>query len=188
MSALRVRMLGSVVPAWAIIDICTAWAWWVLMSRRKPASGLVSPGTPAVRVARKVPPAPRRRPAMSSAASQATPKRKSRGGAGTAVSAAPGDVVTLMSAVLRCGAHRGDAVGAGRSGLDRGVLPERLDELVDPRVVDRVDLELVAPRLQGHILVEVGDRAHQGVGLALDLALQLGDLVGRQALLVRQPD
>ena len=39
----------------AIIDISTAWAWWVLMSRRKPASADVSPGTPARRCDERLP-------------------------------------------------------------------------------------------------------------------------------------
>jgi hypothetical protein len=105
MSAERLTIAGSVEFAWAIIAMDTACAWWVDMSRRKPASALVSPGVVA-RVARNAPPAPSSRPATSSAASQATPKRISRRcgapSTGAAVSVAPVPVERAISPPAEC--------------------------------------------------------------------------------------
>ena len=74
--------------------------------------------------------------------------------------------------------------GAARPRLGVLVLvaAQRLDELVDPRVVRVRQLQLVAPRLQRDRLVEAGVGRHQAVRLPVDLRAQrlqrvTGDLV-----------
>src|SRR5437016_3423209 len=61
----------------------------------------------------------------------------------------------VLAEVVRRGARLGDdvALRARGAGLEAGVLPQRLDELVDATVVGVVDLELEAPRLQRDRLV-----------------------------------
>src|SRR5262249_60985377 len=54
MSPPSVRTSGRVAFWYAIMPISTAWAWWVDMSRAKPASAESSPGVPG-RVSRPAP-------------------------------------------------------------------------------------------------------------------------------------
>src|SRR4051794_20419670 len=113
----------------------------------------------------------------------------------------PRPIRWIRSSLARGGGHvgLGAAAGGHRTGggvaaradgarFHRGVQAEVLDERVDPRVVDVVELELVAPDLQRDVVVEADDGRHQHVVLALDLLLERVDLVGRQALLVGHPD
>src|SRR4051812_42399047 len=67
----------------------------------------------------------------------------------------------VLAQVVGHGAGFGDdvAAGAGGAGLEAGVLAQRLDEVVDPAVAGVVDLQLVAPGLDGDRLVQVRVRA-----------------------------
>src|SRR5258705_5379321 len=95
----------------------------------------------------------------------------------------------VLAEVTRRGAGLGDdvAAGAGGAGLEAGVLPQRLDELVDPLVAGVVDLELEAPRLHGDRLVPARGRAPEHVFVAAALLGRLLRRVCREGRDVREP-
>ena len=137
------------------MPISTAWAWWLDMSRAKPASAECSPGSVSRGVSH-----PAAYP-MSTHATAATTASDDLAVASPLVSQraqrsyCPGGRSSGVSDGV------GDAAAAAAPRLLGGVLPQRVDELVDPPVVGVVDLELVAPRLQRDRLVQARVRAHQ---------------------------
>src|SRR4051794_32033991 len=137
------------------------------MSRAKPASAEVSPGSVALRY--REPPAT---PTASSRSAASTPRIRRAGrdcGSNSAACLWLARVLRLQ--VVRGGAGRGDEAAAGACGalLEGGVLLESLDELVDARVAGLLHLELVTPGLQRDRLVEARIGAHQHVVGAADL-------------------
>jgi site-specific DNA recombinase len=115
MSRPTLRTSGSVARWYAIIAISTACAWWIFMSRAKPASGEVLPGSRRVGMSRPRA-VPRASPTTMPMASASVPnRRRGRGGSASSTSsvsyasAAPTSSVSGASGAS-CGVFTGTIV------------------------------------------------------------------------------
>src|SRR5580765_2228398 len=141
MSVARLRMSALLVRWPMIVAMSTAWAWWSVMSRAKPAAAELSPGEWVPAVVRPTIPAISR---ASTAASASAPiwraREPIRSGPRGGVSPTDAGGATNASAIGRAG-----AAGAGRAQLRRlRTLLVLLHEGLEPRVAGVLQAELLA--------------------------------------------